>query len=401
MLGLSFLFSARMVKEHHAAADEKGLPRESKDEIREKSHSGFWKELDEDFQWLCGFVKDGRRSAVLIMDKNHCHTAFDMETGLTPGTYGWSRTVNDLRKKCIMPGVQLQFAAVVMPELFRGLDMDGQLWPHPFTPDAMLMILQRALKREGHLTRSNTEHDLVVRIMRYLKLFVKEEMLRSADLTSPAPDSVKALKLLQKQGFDHYFEISAITPNECVIVPGSSECEALKEIFALVPNYWEMRGDENKAAYNKMCSKINNLVQPLLKVDLSRLNQSRDDSRRAWTGAVESAVTDESFIVKIAKPFIPRPSADSTVRKRNQSVFCAEHVTSRLDQFINFGVLEIVIPIMTPCCGKTTAFDEMEKHLSTSNTIAFLYTRMDSTSTELLDSVKLLIMVKSSDEYTG
>ena len=51
-----------MVKKHHAAADEEHRPRETKDEIRGKTHSGFWKELDEDYQWLCGFVKDGKRA---------------------------------------------------------------------------------------------------------------------------------------------------------------------------------------------------------------------------------------------------------------------------------------------------------------------------------------------------
>ena len=237
---------ARMIKRHHAMADAEGTTRETENQIRDKTHLGFWKELDEDFQWLCGFVKDGKRSAVLIIDKNHCHTAYDQKKGLMTGTHGWSRTVKDLRTSCI-PEVELQFAAVVLPELFGGLDMDDQLWPHPFTPDMMLMILQRALKREGHLTRSNTEHDLVVRIMRYVKLFVKEEMLRSADLTSKGPDSVRALKMLQKQGFDHYFEISAIRPGERVIAPGSNHANVLKEIVALVPNYWELRGDKNRA----------------------------------------------------------------------------------------------------------------------------------------------------------
>ena len=56
-----------MIAEHHAKADEEGKPRESEDEIRNKTHAGFWIELDSDFQWLCDFVKDGKRSAVMIM----------------------------------------------------------------------------------------------------------------------------------------------------------------------------------------------------------------------------------------------------------------------------------------------------------------------------------------------
>ena len=91
-----------------------------------------------------------------------------MTDGLTPGNYGWSMTVKNLREKC-PPEVELRFVAIVLPELFQGLDFDEELWPYPFTPECLLLALQRALGRENHLTRSNKEHDLAVRIIRFFK----------------------------------------------------------------------------------------------------------------------------------------------------------------------------------------------------------------------------------------
>jgi hypothetical protein len=144
---------------------------------------GFWTELDEDFKLLCDLVKDGKRSAVMIMDKNHCHTAFNVSSergpvGLTSGTYGWTRTVNDMRAKC-PPGVQLQFSAIVLHELVAGLDY-GEYWPYPFTPEMALVLIQRARAREGHLTRSKDETDLAIKLFRFLKLYDRGEMLKSA-----------------------------------------------------------------------------------------------------------------------------------------------------------------------------------------------------------------------------
>jgi hypothetical protein len=67
----------------------------------------------------------------------------------------------------------------VLHELVGGLDY-GEYWPYPFTPEMALALIQRARAREGHLTRSKEETDLAVKLFRFLKLFDRREMLKSA-----------------------------------------------------------------------------------------------------------------------------------------------------------------------------------------------------------------------------
>ena len=202
-------YTARMIKEHRAIDPEK-----SEDEIRKETHMGFWTELDEDFAFLCELVKDGKRSAVMIMDKNHCHTAFNTNSergpiGLTSGTYGWTRTVNEMRAKC-PPGVQLQFSAIVLHELVKGLDY-GEYWPYPFTPEMALALIQRARAREGHLTRSKDESDLAIKLFRFLKLFDRAEMLKSAK---------DAVRMVNHAAYTHY----ALTMHSLYTIHSLSLC---------------------------------------------------------------------------------------------------------------------------------------------------------------------------------
>ena len=132
-----------------------------------------------------------------------------MTDGLTPGNYGWSMTVTNLKNKC-PPEVELRFVAIVLPELFQGLDFDEELWPYPFTPECLLLALQRALGRENHLTRSNKENDLAVLIIHFFKLFTRKAMLRGTDPTSLTPNSTKSSKMLRKTGLGEFSEAPVI-----------------------------------------------------------------------------------------------------------------------------------------------------------------------------------------------
>ena len=131
---------------------------------------------------------------ILMIDKNHSYNTFDRQKGLKTDTHGWSFTIASLRAEFQalqqaeeVKGVDLQFLALTVRELFTGLDYDPVLWPHPFLPEAMLELLHRAKHRTGHATRSNAEEDWAIRIIRFLKLFTRNEVSAHREHETHAP----------------------------------------------------------------------------------------------------------------------------------------------------------------------------------------------------------------------
>jgi hypothetical protein len=104
--------------------------------------------------------------------------------------------------------IELQFLAVCLNELVTGFDLDPEVWPHPFTPELLVLSLQRARARTGHLTRSSTEPDWHVRIVRFFKLFSAENMLPRCNPV--ARKSQQALQILRRHGFHHFTVLSLL-----------------------------------------------------------------------------------------------------------------------------------------------------------------------------------------------
>jgi hypothetical protein len=69
-----------------------------------------------------------------------------------------------------------------------------------------------------------------------------------------------------------------------------------------------------------------------------------------------------------------------------------------IDDRIQYARISVLLSVMTPCSGKTTAFEGMKKYFAKSVSIAFLE---DTMAEEFSKSAKLVILIKSSDSYTG
>ena len=111
------------------------------------------------------------------------------------------------------------------------------------------------------------------------------------------------------------------------------------------------------------------------------------DRFRGKNGASENIKDEEETIQATA----PKPAAS------------AARWLARFDQEIQsmqFGRLVVLLPIALPCTGKSMAFDKLRQQFEESKAVAFV-DRGRILDRALSDQTKLLILVKSSDEYTA
>lgn len=74
-----------------------------------------------------------------------------------------------------------------------------------------------------------------------------------------------------------------------------------------------------------------------------------------------------------------------------------------IDENIQFGRLVVMLCIACPCAGKTTIFNQLRKFYANSKSVEFVDTGDIAKAKDSLDNecVKLVILVKSSDEYSA
>ena len=82
---------------------------------------------------------------------------------------------------------------------------------------------------------------------------------------------------------DYFSQVHMLSPEAANALP-KAVYEELSRIIAIVPNHWELRGDEHKEEYDKLSRDINASLENVLEnADLSKFNPAPSTMCAAWT----------------------------------------------------------------------------------------------------------------------